>query len=107
VSGELQAHVLEHTDALDDAAEWLPDGDGHPVADGVTLAAVLEPDAVEVRLRRAVAEAALRMPDVTASARGRGWVRFAPAELDGFARDRVLAWLESALRFAAEGDAEP
>ena len=107
MSGELQAYVLEHTDALDDTAKWVPDGDGHRVAVRGTLAAVLEPDAVEVRLRRAVAEAALRMPDVSASARGRGWVRFAPAELDGFARDRVLAWLESGLRFAAEGDARP
>ena len=47
--------------------------------------------------------AALRTPDVEASPRGPGWVRFAPAEVDGFARDRALAWLGSAIRFAGEG----
>lgn len=104
-AGELQAYVLEHADALDDMAEWLPDGTGHRVAIGETVAAILEPDALEIRLRPAVADAALRTSDVSASARGRGWVRFAPAEVDGFARDRALAWLESSLRYAAEGDA--
>ncbi len=101
--GSLQAYVLEHADALDDLAEWLVDGDGHRVVMHGTLAAVIEPDAIEVRLRPAVASAALRTPDVTQSPRGRGWVRFAPAELDDFSRDRVLAWLDSAVSLADEG----
>ena len=59
--------------------------------------------AVELRLRREVAAAALRTPDATASSRGPGWVRFEPAVVDEFARDRAVAWLESAWRFADEG----
>jgi hypothetical protein len=54
--------------------------------------------AVEFHLRDEVGAAALRTPDVTSSPRGAGWVRFAPARLDGHARDRALAWLESAWR---------
>ncbi len=54
--------------------------------------------AAEFHLRDEVGAAALRTPDVTASPRGAGWVRFAPARLDGHARDRALAWLESAWR---------
>ena len=62
------------------------------------------PTRSRLRLRPAVAAAALRTPDVEASPRGRGWVRFAPPELDDFARDRAIAWLESAVRLVAEGD---
>ena len=54
--------------------------------------------AAEFHLRDEVGAAALRTPDVTASPRGAGWVRFAPRRLDGQARDRALAWLESAWR---------
>jgi hypothetical protein len=59
--------------------------------------------AVELCLRPAVAAAALRTPDTSASSRGPGWVRFEPPVLDEFARDRASAWLESAWRFADEG----
>ena len=54
----------------------------------------------EFHLRDEVGTVALRTPDVTSSARGAGWVRFAPRRLDGHARDRALAWLESAWRRA-------
>jgi hypothetical protein len=64
------------------------------------LFAALAGDAAEFRLRDEVGAAALRTPDVTASERGAGWVRFAPRRLDGHARDRALAWLESAWRRA-------
>jgi hypothetical protein len=101
--GSLQAFVLDHADAFDDLAEMVLDGGACRVVAGGNLAAVVEPDALEVRLRAAVATAALRMPDTTASGRGRGWVRFAPADLDDFSRDRALAWLDSAVRLAAEG----
>ncbi len=101
--GSLRAFVLDHADALDDVAEFIVDGDGYRVEVAGSLAAVVEPDAVEVRLRAAVADAALRTADATASARGRGWVRYAPTDLDDFARDRAIAWLDSAVRLAAEG----
>lgn len=101
--GSLQAFVLDHVDAFDDLAEFVVEGDGHRVVVMGKVVAILETDAIEVRLRPAVADAALRTPDTTASGRGRGWVRFAPADLDDPSRDRALAWLDSAVRLAAEG----
>ncbi len=57
-------------------------------------------DVAEFRLREEVGAAALRTPDTAPSPRGAGWVRFAPKRLDGHARDRALAWFESAWRRA-------
>ena len=54
----------------------------------------------EFRLGDAISAAALRTPDTKASARGAGWVRFAPRRLDAHARDRAIAWFESAWRHA-------
>jgi hypothetical protein len=105
VSGALQAFVLDHVDAFDERAEFVVDGSSRRLVILGRVAGVLEPDTLEVRLHPAVAAAALRTPDVAPSARGAGWVRFSPAEIDGFTRDRALAWVESALRLAAEGDA--
>ena len=58
-------------------------------ADGRTAEFLLDP---------AVADAAVRTPDVRPSARGGGWVAFAPAELDDHATDRAVAWFASAYR---------
>ena len=74
------------------------------------LVATESGDVAEFRLRDLVGAAALRTPNVTASSRGPGWVRFAPRGLDGHARDRAAAWLESAWRRADDelaGAAEP
>ena len=63
----------------------------------------------EFRLGEAVSAAALRTPDAKVSTWGAGWVRFAPRRLDAHARDRAIAWFESAWRHAdAElaGDAD-
>jgi hypothetical protein len=54
--------------------------------------------ALEVELGDAVAAAALRTADVRASAQGAGWVRFTPARLDRFARDRASSWVAFAAR---------
>lgn len=54
----------------------------------------------EFALDPAVAEAAARTPDVTASHRAPGWVTFKPKELDDHAADRAVAWLTSAHRRA-------
>lgn len=97
----LEALLCEAAEALDDAAVRSTAG-GHEVVVGGAVVAVIDPGALEARLRPAVASAALRTPDTAPSDRGRGWVRFAPAELDDFARDRALAWLESAVRLGAE-----
>ncbi len=64
--------------------------------------AVLEPGRAAFGLRPEVAAAALRTPDVGPGSRGPGWVSFAPQVLDDFARDRAIAWLESAWRLADE-----
>lgn len=101
--GSLEVFVLDNAGRLDDAAVFRARGDSHEVVVLDTLVAVVEPGALEVRLRPAVAAAALRTPDVSASRRGPGWVRFEPVALDDSARDRALAWLESSIRLAAEG----
>lgn len=73
------------------------------VTAGGHVVAVIHTDALEVRLRPAVVLAALRTPDVEAGARGRDWIRFAPATLDEFAIDRATAWLASAIRLGTGG----
>ncbi len=94
--------ILENADSLDFEAELVVDGESYKIVVREAVVAVLEPGALEVRLRPAVAAAALRTPDVESSPRGRGWVRFVPSGLDDFARDRALAWLESAIGLAIE-----
>jgi hypothetical protein len=90
-----------------EGAEVVPvDGRLELRCDGEPFAA-LTAGAVELRLRPEVAEAALRTPDVVPSPRGSGWVLFGPPVLDGFARDRAAAWLESAWRFADEDGSRP
>jgi hypothetical protein len=53
------------------------------------------------RLDDVLAAAAQRTPDAAASPRGRPWVAFTPAELDGHAVDRAQAWFAAAHRRAA------
>jgi hypothetical protein len=88
-----QAGLLEETAAV-------PTGQGTDYYLDDVLFASLAGSVAEFRLRDEVGAVALRTPDVTSSARGAGWVRFAPRWLDGHARDRALAWLESAWRRA-------
>ena len=101
--GSLAGTLAEHVAALA-AVDLRGDARAREVVVAGSVVAVLEPAALEVRLRPAVAAAALRTPDVEVSPRGRGWVRFAPPDVDEFARDRAIAWLESAVRLAAEGE---
>jgi hypothetical protein len=86
-----QAGLLEGTVAV-------PTGQGTDYYLDDVLFASDTDGAAEFHLRDEVGAAALRTPDVTSSPRGAGWVRFAPVRLDGHARDRALAWLESAWR---------
>ena len=77
------------------------DGSVSYVAGGKTVAVVGSTGtSAEFLLSKAVAAAALRTPDTTASARGPEWVRFEPAELDDHAIDRAVAWLGFAVRHA-------
>jgi hypothetical protein len=88
-----QAGLLEGTAAV-------PTGQGTDYYLDDVLFASLAGSVAEFHLRDEVGAASLRTPDVTSSQRGAGWVRFAPTRLDGHARDRALAWLESAWRRA-------
>jgi hypothetical protein len=54
----------------------------------------------EMKLDPEIAEAALRTPATSPSARGSGWVRLAPGEADEMASDRAKAWFLSAWRAA-------
>jgi hypothetical protein len=99
---ELEALALDEAGLLEGAEAAPIDGGLELRLDGEPFAAV-RGGAVDLRLRPEVAAAALRTPDVVQSPRGPGWVRFEPPVLDGFARDRVAAWLESAWRFTDEG----
>ena len=82
--------IASSTDG-DGATTWSRGG--RPFA-----ALVADGSAAEFSLDPAVAAAALRTPDVAPSARGSGWVTFAPAELDDHAVDRARAWFASAHR---------
>lgn len=99
--GSLSELVLEvvgqlaDVDRIDAAEEAVWQRSGRPFA-------ALAANALEVRLQPPVARAALRTPDTEPSRRGEGWVRFAPPMLDQFAGDRVVAWIESGWRHAAE-----
>lgn len=83
-----------------EGASGVPTGQGTDFYLDDVLFASIVADVAEFRLRDEVGAAALRTPNVSASPRGSGWVRFAPLQLDGHARDRALAWLESAWRRA-------
>ncbi len=94
-------------DRLTAAAADLPGAEPSTASDGSLIwsrsgrpFAVMSADGAvaEFGLDPAVADAARRTPDVDGSARGPGWVRLAPNELDGETVDRAVAWLASAYR---------
>jgi hypothetical protein len=87
------ARLLEGAEAfvIGEVTEWR--------LDGVAFAAI-GPSGAEFRLRRDVAAVVLRTPQVAASPRGAGWIRFVPRGSDASVGDRARAWLESAWRLA-------
>lgn len=88
-AGDLPGAVA--TVAADGSETWSRGGRVFAVvsADGSVAEFALDP---------VVADAATRTPDVTLSARGPGWVAFAPEVLDEHGADRAAAWLASAHR---------
>ena len=92
--------LLEETAADLDGVDELEVGDSIEWrARGRVFAAATDL-AAEFALDPLVARAAVRTGDVTGSARGSGWVRFAPSVLDDPAIDRAEAWFMSAWRLA-------
>ncbi len=92
---------------LDDATDDLPGavreagrlGEATWMRGGRAFATVSADGSVaEFALDPAVADAAIRTPDVTRSDRGPGWVAFSPADLDDHDADRAVAWFASAHR---------
>jgi hypothetical protein len=70
---------------------------------GVVFATRPSDAVMELRLGDEIAEAAKRTPDTTDSPLGADWVRFAPAQWDDMAFDRLEAWFSVAWRMAAQG----
>jgi hypothetical protein len=85
--------------ALDDVTEQASAGEVKYRRAGEPFA-VVDARAVEIHLLPDIAEAVLRTPETTPSARGSGWVRFAPRELEPSVADRLEAWLTTAWRAA-------
>ena len=71
---------------------------------GIPFAAV-SGDGADFHVGSIVAAAARATPGTSGSPRGAEWVRFAPPELDRFARDRATAWFTLAWRTVARDDA--
>jgi hypothetical protein len=92
------ATLLAEQAALLEGTAAVSTGQGNDYYLDDVLFASLAGSIAEFHLRDEVGTAALRTPGVTPSPRGAGWVRFAPTRLDGHARDRAVAWLESAWR---------
>ena len=95
---ETLAERVEAVIAEMDEVAVVQSGDERELRAAGRLFAVISDDALEVVLDPAVAEAAQRTPDVSASARGPAWVLFRPQVVDRFALDRAEAWLRSAHR---------
>ncbi len=98
----LRDALAESADGVDEVSTTTgADGSTEYVAGGRTVAVVAASGtSAEFQLTAAVASAAVRTPDTTASSRGPGWVRFEPADLDDHAIDRAVAWLGFAVRHA-------
>ena len=82
----------------------LPDGRLDLLAVGGRTFAAVGDETLEVALDGPVAKAAIATPDTRPSARGAGWVTFAPATADRFALDRAEAWVRLAHRRASRGE---
>jgi hypothetical protein len=98
----LRDALAESADGVDEVStKAAADGSLEYIAGGRTVAVIAASGtSAEFLLTSAVASAAVRTPDTTASPRGPGWVRFEPAELDEHAIDRAVAWLGFAVRHA-------
>jgi hypothetical protein len=97
VDETLDGRVEAVVDALEDVERRRSGTTVEYLADGRPFA-VLGEGGLETVLDPAVAKAALRTPDTAASARGAGWIRFAPRVVDRYALDRAEAWVRLAHR---------
>ena len=101
-SDEFEALVAEAATSLGTERADVDGGVTYTV--GETAVVVVSGATAEFRLRADIAAAAARTPDAAPSQRGPDWVAFSPTTIDRFARDRVSAWFEFAVR---QADASP
>lgn len=102
-AGESLADVVERVVAeLDEVTRAVEPAGSEALATAGMVFAVHGGGVLEVVLDGPVGRAALTTADASASPRGPGWVRFAPAAMDRYAADRAEAWLRYAHRRAAE-----
>ncbi len=87
-------------DLIDEATDVTTPVDREYARDGVVFATRPAENVMELRLGDEIAEAAMGTPDAGPSSRGPAWVRFAPAEWDDHAYDRLEAWFRVAWRMA-------
>lgn len=97
----LEARLGTVIGALDGVTR-TPEGAGERLSVAGRVFAIVGPGLLEVALDGRVARAALATPDTRPSARGAGWVAFAPTAPDRFALDRAEAWLRLGHRRALE-----
>lgn len=77
---------------VDDDFIWSREGRRFATRAGATAAFRIGPE---------IGAAALLTPDVAGSPLGQDWIAFSPPTLDGYARDRLVAWFAAAHRRAA------
>ena len=94
--GSLSEVVAETAAGIGVAAREVEGGRDYLV--GETIVVEVRGEVVSFRLRPDIAVAAARTPDAGPSPRGPEWVAFTPRSLDRFARDRIEAWFEFAVR---------
>jgi len=87
-------------DVMDELGDMTTPTDREYAHAGVVFATRPSENVIELRLGEEIGEAAMRTPDTQPSARGPDWVRFAPAQWDEHAVDRLEAWFRVAWRMA-------
>ena len=101
---EVDETLDERVEAVIDdlgGVERRREGDAVRYVAGGRVFAALDGDRLEAALDAAVAKAALRTPDTSASSTGAGWIAFTPRVVDRYALDRAEAWVRFAHRHAS------
>ncbi len=99
-AAQIETRLQAEAEKLDPAPIGEVRDAGTAWASGGREFAVTDSAGVSFRLGAEIGAAALRTPDVAGSTLGPDWITFSPAELDGHALDRLVAWFAAAHRRA-------